>query len=109
MSETAPAKARIETPKGTTRITLAWLTAQEPTAEVGLRRAACDCPVAQFLKAQGAAMPAVTHEYFRTGGAYEWHRRNLPAWAAEFVRRTDDDGVGMITAAEALAVLDTIL
>jgi hypothetical protein len=87
----------------------AWLAAQEPGAEVGERQAARRCPLARFLEIRGALRPAVTHYYYTADEAGGLRPpRNLSDWAREFVWRTDDDGVGPVTAAAALAVLESI-
>lgn len=90
-----------------------WLAqSPAPTSIVGYRGRAQWCPLAQYLRAQGADKASVNggSRYVislpHKPGATQ-HR--MPAWAGPFAWRLDARGAidSPVTAAEALAVLET--
>ena len=85
----------------------AWLAAQEPEEHVGYCSEPGSCPLARFLRSQGALLAWVgSYKYQVNCEAYRAHA----SWARQFVQATDRRGGAftVVTAAEALAVLEAL-
>jgi hypothetical protein len=84
-----------------------WLESLPADEIVGKAVCATACPLATWLKAQGAREPVINGFSWREIGTIE--AIYLPAWAYEFVQAADvREHAAPITAAECLALLATI-
>lgn len=79
----------------------AWLEGLPPHALAGYKTSPCDCPIAKFLRFDGAINPTVGSSSYSRNGYY----RSLPKWAVCVVAAIDRasfrDGI-CVTAGEVL-------
>lgn len=85
-----------------------WLRAKKPRAVVGERGVVWDCPIARYLKDQGAFGPRFVGEYYRL--TLDGEPIGAPAWAGEFQIQVDESGEKWsgVTAATALRILESL-
>ena len=89
-----------------------WLFLRDLDQEVGIARDPYSCPLSRWLEHLGAQQTEVTLENI----AFLYHGQPFsmptPAWTATFIHAVDelaDSGVWLISARQALAIIETLL
>lgn len=86
-----------------------WLRSKNPRARVGEPQAACDCPLARFLKSDGYEVIGVDGDLICTrpvgASADDFAEGCPPKWATTFIERVDDLPTAYCTARQALDIL----
>lgn len=98
----------IITPEGLRK----WLESQPDMAIVGMARQPCDCPVANYFKAQGKASVSAgtTCVSFRADGNWGDHQKHvLPVWAGFFINGVDTRCEGPVSKGKALELLNELM
>lgn len=86
-----------------------WLREQPDDAIVGRAGDAYRCPVAQWARSQGFRDVSVTDPCIEWRDEKGYWRTHRSEWVPYFIAAFDDCGVIEATAAEALAVLHTVI
>lgn len=84
-----------------------WLKSLDPGSIAGNRCLSSVCPLARYLKSQGASTPLVG--IFGYTMRFDDPLKLMPYWAQRFVFDLDMSGFGEVTAAECLRIVEPMM